>query len=88
MPEQKYSYSSELSALSVTPSFCLGVTHTISSYVPRDILFFCVAKRKGETQKSCPAHMQTARPLLSCSIAPLAIKDSSMTELVAKMRGI
>jgi hypothetical protein len=52
-------------------------------------IFFCLAKRKrtkrkGETQKSCPAHMQTARPLLSCPIAPLAIKASLMTELVGE----
>jgi hypothetical protein len=55
--------------------------------------FFCVAKRKGEIQKCCLAHMQTARPLLtfigmSCPIAPLAIKASLMTEVVAEAQGI
>jgi hypothetical protein len=35
-----------------------------------------------------PSNMQTARPLLSCPIAPLAIKAPLMTELVAKAHGI
>jgi hypothetical protein len=56
-------------------------------------IFFCLAKRKrtkrkSETQKSCPTHMQTARPLLSYPMAPPAIKASLMTELVAEMQEI
>jgi hypothetical protein len=68
-----------------------------SSYVPRAVLFFCVAKKRtkerAKLKKAAQPHMQTTRPLptfigMSCPIGPLAIKASLMIELIAKAHGI